>query len=429
MSVSVKSISAYSAKIQVLLQEGSPKKKFKYQREHTGSPGLFLTLEETADNEYVMLHLKPNEKYTVRVQVAPYKLDNSKTNWYSVGRDCTFHTEPETEPCLQNMYDSLKTESGIYDTSKLNKELHDIFMKNFSDIVQNGDAIRAPIRISDDNSQIVEATAVTVGNKIRVSEEAGSIFLPFSNSMTPSINDQDHSVTLHNEFDEVVVYYSRDTNTLRCGDYTDISVGDRMFMFNREVLVAEGSMVLVFQDTLTKTYPFSTASAASLTTGSYGSYFTKNLSCGSMNLLGSKTSQTTGSATVSGYVYDSTAGTVSEMTRMVHSVDAAKATGTISLGVLHVDGSNSFIEPVIETTYDSTLITATSTDSQASLGTRFDTTGISFSSSEGSIYFGLNKNFRIKFTDGGASPSTLAIESLNTSTGTYVTRLAFSDGS
>ena len=111
----------------------------------------------------------------------------------------------------------------------------------------------------------------------------------------------------------------------------------------------------------------------------------------------------------------------------MHTIDEDSTSATLSIGVRHTDAnSNAFIEPVITCAPGSTTISAQD-DSDNTVSTTIDYSGISFDTDEACIYFGAAQKFRIIFRDG--TPSTLAIESFDANSGTYMTRSEFSDAS
>jgi hypothetical protein len=81
------------------------------------------------------------------------------------------------------------------------------------------------------------------------------------------------------------------------------------------------------------------------------------------------------------------------------------------------------MEPVIESSYTSTIVTAT--DATKAVKATVATDGLSFNHDDACIYFGSSKNFRIKFIDG--SPATLVIQAYSSALSDYVTKLEFSD--
>lgn len=103
-------------------------------------------------------------------------------------------------------------------------------------------------------------------------------------------------------------------------------------LFGKMVTVADGSIVLVFEDTVAKVYPFNTSTALNVL-GPLGSQFAKNVTCSVINVVGSKTTGVAGSTSSSSWVYDTETDTIAEATRIVHTIDEDSASETLSIGV------------------------------------------------------------------------------------------------
>lgn len=331
----------------------------------------------------------------------------------------SFITEKESTPEMGNLYESLKNADGVYDTTRLDKRVHDIFLEHFSTFVKSGDEIIASVTVNG-SPQEITTVAVTDGSKITV-QDSSKLFLPFSKDNTKPMQ----AVTLVGESDEATLAYDREVDAFGYGGEM-YKVGDKFEMFGRTVTVADGSIVLIFADTVMKAWPFQ-ASKALAVVGSAGSNFMTNLTANVVNLVGQKVDGETGSTYNSAWVHNTTDSTTMEITRMVHTLDETSENATLSLGVLHTDAnSNQFLEPVIQSTYDATTISAQDAN-DATASATFQSTGLSFDTDEASIYFGANQTFRIAFTDG--TPSTLKIESLDSVSGEYLTRFECSDAS
>lgn len=379
----------------------------------------------------VLVNLEPDSSYDVRVVHA--------SDIVSSGSVKTYSTE---DPHLENLYSSVKLEDGTYDATQFDKTVHDIFLKYFNDIVRNGDTIHTSVILKGAPKNI-ETKAVVEGSTTDVYGDE-NLFLPFSKD-----SDSAQIVTLINavpltEREEPVpddadvgvdedpwrvsnvdLVYTPDGDSFTIGGKV-YTIGDKFNLFGKMVTVADGSIVLVFEDTVAKAYPFNTTTASNVL-GPLGSQFAKNITCSVINVVGSKTTGVSGGTSSSSWVYDTETDTIAEATRIVHTIDEDSMSATLSIGVRHTDAdNNAFIEPVIECASGSTTISAQD-DSDNTVSTTIDSTGISFDTDGASIYFGAAQKFRIIFRDG--TPSTLAIESYDADTGTYMTRSEFSDAS
>jgi len=357
-----------------------------------------------------IINLTPSNSYDIR-------LTFTDTEGKSIQIKNSVTTCGQDEPCLENLYKGLLTPSGKYNTTRLNKEVHDVFVKNFSSVVTSGDSIVAKVSINGVSKEVV-TSAVTNGSSIEVTNDA-NIFLPFSAENTAM-----QTATLKCKNGEATLAYDPTEDAFGyCGEMH--KVGDRFEMLGHMVTVGFGSIVLVFSDTVEKTWGFQAAHAAAVSAGTAGSHFTSNLTANVMNLLTTKVDGVSASTYNSAWVHNTTDSTTKEVTRMVHTIDEASEEGTLSLGVRHLDISgNVYIEPILQGSFDATSISAQDA-ADATASATFNYNGLQFDTDDAAVYFGSAQEFRIKFTTG--TPSLLQIQSYDSGAGDYVTRQEFSD--
>lgn len=361
---------------------------------------------DAGDAAVVIVNLAPSAEYSVNV------IDKSGTTLSS-----SFVTSDASDLNLSNLYQSIRNDDGVYDTTRFAKELHDVFLANFSSVVRSGDKILANVTV-DGVAKSVETVAVRDGASMTIQTDS-NLFLPFTVDTKSSMQ----TVTLRNDAENATLAYDPAENLFGYGGDM-YGVGDKFELFGKMVTVADGSIVLLFSDTVAKTWPFQ-ASKALAVVGAAGSHFMKNISANVMNLVAEKADGEVGSTYNSAWVHNTTDSTTLEVSRMIHQIDEASENATISLGVLHTDASaNQFIEPTLTMTYDATTISAQDA-ADATASATFQSTGLSFDTDDAAIYFGSDQKFRIKFSDG--TPSTLQIQSYDSSTLDYVTRQEFSD--
>lgn len=370
---------------------------------------------QQGDVAFVIVNLQPSSSYDVRVS----NKDGSQTLTNS------FTTKDTSNPSLDNLYAGIRRPDGVYDTTRFEKNVHDVFLENFSQIVKSGDIILASVTING-VPQEVETVAVRDGSSMKVDPivDQKNLFLPFSTDNKSSLQ----TVTLqHTDSQDVTLAYDRDQNEFGYGGDM-YGVGDKFELFGQMVTVADGSIVLLFSDTVAKAWPFDASKALSVV-GAAGSHFVRNVTTNVLNIVGEKVDGEKGSTYNSAWVHNTTDSTTQEVSRMVHELDEASENATISIGVLHTDANtNQFIEPTLAMTYDATVISSQD-ESDATASATFTSTGLSFDTDAAAIYFGASKNFRMQFSDGDGGPSVLQIQSLDTGTGEYVTRQEFSDAS
>ena len=393
-------ISAYSARV-------SWGAGFQAKAVHCCREGFSTSARcESGEFAVIVLNLYPDLTYNVVIESQQGEIVEG-----------SFRTKTDTNPCIDNLYESLRKPDGIYNTTLLDKRVHDIFLAHFSEVVRSGDKILASVVVNG-VTQDVLTEAVTDGQKYAVGQ-GSKLFLPFSKDNKKLMQ----TVTLVGDSDEATLAYDTEANAFGYGGemYT---VGDKFEMFGRTITVADGSIVLLFADTVAKTWPFQATKALAVV-GAAGSNFMTNLTANVVNLVGSKVDGAEGSTYSSAWVHNTTDSSTMEVTRFVHTLNDTSTDGALSLGVLHTDAnSNTFIEPVIQCSYDATTISTQNTSDTTTSAT-FESTGLSFDTDSARIYFGSAKNFRIGFSDG--TPALLQIQSLDSVTGEYVTRLEVSD--
>ncbi|CAM9104723.1 unnamed protein product [Sphacelaria rigidula] len=413
-------ISAYSARVYWKADFDAAFVDFRGNNTNTKQESAKI---QEGDVAFVIVNLEPSSTYSVRVS----NKDGSQTLTNS------FTTKDVASPSLGNLYEGIRRPDGVYDTTRFEKNVHDVFLENFSHIVNSGDVILAKVTVNG-VPQEVETIAVRDGSSMKVDTNPNpnlgnadnniskNLFLPFSADNTSSLQ----TVTLqHTDKQDVTLAYDREQNEFGYGGDM-YGVGDKFELFGQMVTVADGSIVLLFSDTVAKTWPFDASKALSVV-GAAGSHFMRNVTTNVLNLVGEKVDGKKGSTYNSAWVHNTTDSTTQEVSRMVHELDEASENATISIGVLHTDAStNQFIEPTLSMRYDATVISSQD-ETDATASATFTSTGLSFDTDAAAIYFGASKNFRMQFSDG--TPSVLQIQSLDSGTGEYVTRQEFSDAS
>jgi len=133
-------------------------------------------------------------------------------------------------------------------------------------VVKNGDVIYASV-VYNGETKNIETQAVLEGSTVSVSGDK-NLFLPF----TPDSSNKNQVVTLENNVknnvdDEntyahkVKLNYTPKEDSFILGDRV-LKVGDKFELFGRSVTVADGSIVLVFEDTVQFVFPFDTSVAS-----------------------------------------------------------------------------------------------------------------------------------------------------------------------
>jgi hypothetical protein len=165
-------------------------------------------------------------------------------------------------------------------------------------------------------------------------------------------------------------------------------------------------------------FPYDSSTAAAVS--SRGDLIVRDLVTRSNYQVVNKETSGDSTATTAFYVYDAALGETIEATSIKHVLDEAGSQGSVKIGVLHT-GSTQTIETALDISAASTTIS--SVTSSAALSATFGTSGLSFDSDTGAIYFGASQDFRIQYTAAaGLQPSKLEIQAFDSGSSSYVTR-------
>ncbi|CAM9737488.1 unnamed protein product [Phaeothamnion confervicola] len=205
-----------------------------------------------------------------------------------------FVTESEHSPHFERLYESIKRPDGSYDATVLDEASHDRFLKHFRDFVQTGDILETPIKLHG-AKRTVTATAVAESGSFDV-KDSQHVILPFSPQSGSG------KVFLSRNGNSRTVKYSDSTNSITVEGKT-YSIGDRFQMLGRTVTVADGSIVLVFSDSVVGSYPHSAATASAVTS-TYGSNFVRDFTANAGYMMATKDEGSAASSNISGMIYD-----------------------------------------------------------------------------------------------------------------------------
>eukprot|EP00752_Nemacystus_decipiens_P004393 g4016.t1 len=185
---------------------------------------------------------------------------------------------------------------------------------------------------------------------------------------------------------------------------------------NQCVEVVKGSIILLVTDADTiDPIAFPGGDTDANTVRSAGDVVVRDLLLRDLYQVGDKLPGETTYVRNSFFVYDSSANSTIECSRVSAGLSDDKTTGSVGIDVL----DSSALKRTFETTPLETNIS--STDGTDDITATFTTTGLHFDSDKGDIYFGADRDFRIHFSDvSGLDPAMLQIQSL--SGAEYVTR-------
>ncbi|ACH46858.1 unknown [Feldmannia species virus] len=305
---------------------------------------------------------------------------------------------PEMSPTgMVRFYQSRKSSNSNYDLRHVSPRNVEYLRKN--NILGSGEVLE--VRQSAQPISVVEAGTYFELSKL-VQHNLGMYLVPnFKSDVTQlqSVCVQDLNSTSHVlEFDQSESFVKYKDRLLHSGD--------TFLMGNFRAVYVQGSILLeVSSDTAQKVETAGDLTIRDVTMRSCSQVTTKSVDAETMSYT-------------KHLVYDPDTGVTTEFARVGHGL-SADGLGEFSVDLLHSDT----LVNVLSADTSTTRITTTQ-DDDVSMQTTFDSSGLSFDSDNGSIYFGAGKDFRIHFSDAVSDdPAMLKVQSLSDTTGEYVTRM------
>ncbi len=214
------------------------------------------------------------------------------------------------------------------------------------------------------------------------------------------------------KFDRTESFVKYDDNIYTYGD--KFSIGDQM------VNVVKGSIILILYDDGPGLFPGGATTASQVLTS--GDVVMRDLIMRSSYQVTEKVDGDYTYGQTSFFMYNSSANSTQEATRVTHFLDDGQTTGGVTIDVLYTPSTGSavlhrsvVIEPS-ETTF-------TTIDSTTTTAATFDTNGLRFNSNTADVYFGESQDFRIHYEPAsGNDPSMLQIQGYDSTSDSYITR-------
>jgi hypothetical protein len=193
--------------------------------------------------------------------------------------------------------------------------------------------------------------------------------------------------------------------------------GDSVPILGETCTLVKGSLILVFDDGFPQSFPFGTAEASQVL--QCGNLIVRDTVCRSIYQVADKVSGDTTTGEINFYVYEKDSNVTMQATSMAFSMNDAKTESSITLiGLYTNDNGTKTMEDIMQIAPESVVIQCQ--DSNESMTTTIDSSGISFNADSGSIFFGQNKEFKIAYTPPtGIETAILSIEAKNSTTGEY----------
>lgn len=297
---------------------------------------------------------------------------------------------------LQILYDSMK--DSIIDVAAMDVSGISELKKFVYSYGRTGDLLRVNVSVND-NDFVTEAVFVEDGANIQ--DVSTNVFLPFEGTDCPQ------DVTISSS----TFRYDNDKKEITL-DGEAISFGRGFMVGGRRAVLAKGSVVIVFEDTLVKDFPEEGVQEEILNNDG-------TLALGDVTTVGVsqlERKEDSGDTSVVSYVFlhDESTDERTCVSKRTHTVDFFETGGNSLIGL----GSSKSVENVVNYCASEVTLRSISSEGNESIAT-IDVNGLSFSSDESSIIF---SEFRIKYDE----PSdTIQIQYLDTTTDSYVTKREF----
>lgn len=301
------------------------------------------------------------------------------------------------------MYEKLR--GGVIDISAMDESVSHGFKQFITENGESGDILRVNVEISNRDYK-TEARLVKSGETIHSSSSDKNIYLPFGfkgNDQWVNIQAGDISETLT---------YEKDSESLVVGKQK-YGFGESFVLGGRRVVLAKGSVVIVLEDSLPLAFPEDgTQSEITLDAGTVAMGITM-----ATNFIQIREKESTGPTSISSHVlmFDPSTDERLEATEINKSVDESLTIGKCTWK------SSGPARTLVDTFEYNPL----GVNIHSSLGTKLnsstiDTTGLSFSSDESSIFFGKSSQSRISYID-----EKIVVQFMDRKSGEYVTKAQF----
>ena len=348
----------------------------------------------------------------------------------------------DQDALLASLYQSMK-HGGIIDIVAMEDSGISEMKKFIYKHAKSGDRLRLHVDVSNprgknsQNSQKILTEAIFVESGSSVPRFENNIFLPFEGGESESSSDEVKYVNIS----DTEIKFEHDTVTV---DNNPIEFGQPFVLDGRRVVLAQGSVVLIIEDSLTKAFPQEGVQDEVLE--NEGTLALGDIVTTGVNDIGTAQvalKQASGETSVISYVfvYDTVTGQRTCVAKKSNLVDFSgtkgSASGSSNLDLWNGEGT---LENVFQ--YSASAVTIRSVDttnaaidqdhdldpdqsqhqSQSQSVATFDINGMSFGSDDSAVILGKDGQFRIKYDE---FSDTVQIQFLDTSLGEYVTKREF----
>ena len=303
----------------------------------------------------------------------------------------------------QMMYDKLK--GGLIDISSMSDDVSREFKKFIVENGTSGDLLKVNVDLLDNNFN-TEARLVKSGDIISASSSDKNIYLPFSFSDKPQevimkTGDKLESMTYDN-FDQSLVI-----------DSNRYGFGESFVLGGRRVVLAKGSVVIVLEDSLPLSFP--EEGVQSEITTDVGTVAFGSMMATSYIQIKNKESSGETSLSLHVYIYNPSTDERLHATQINKTIDNSLTVGQCTWKA--VDTTSSLSDTL---KYGPSEVSIQSISGSQINTSTVDSTGLSFSSDDSSIFFGTSSQFKLSYVN-----DKILVMYLDKNTGMYTVKTQF----
>lgn len=298
-----------------------------------------------------------------------------------------------------------KLRGGIIDISSMDDSVSRGFKEFITENGESGDLLRVNVEVSKKDFN-TEARLIKSGDTIQSSTSDKNIYLPFG------FREEDQWVKIQSGDKSETLTYDTENESLVVGD-TRYGFGESFVLGGRRVVLAKGSVVIVLEDSLPLVFPEEgTQQEITLDAGTVAVGVTM-----AKNFIQVRDKEVSGETSVSSHVlmFDPATDERLVATEINKTVDES-----LTLGKCTWKASGSTKTLVDTLDYDPSEVKIHSVSGTTLNSSNINTTGISFSSDDSSIFFGASSQAKLSYSD-----DKILVQFMNTETGEYITKAQF----
>ena len=303
------------------------------------------------------------------------------------------------------MYEKLR--GGVIDISEMQDSVSHGFKQFVTENGESGDILRVNVEISNKDYN-TEARLVKSGDTIQSASSDKNIYLPFG------FRKEDQWVKIQSGDRSETLTYEKDSQSLVVGNQK-YGFGESFVLGGRRVVLAKGSVVIVLEDSLPLAFPEDgVQTEITLDAGTVAMGVTM-----ATNFIQIREKEGSGSTSVSSHVlmFDNTTDERLAVTEITKEIDESLTTGKCTWR--SVGPTKTLVDTM---DYDPSGVNIHSLDAGGTTlsSSNIDTSGLSFSSDDSSIFFGKSSQVRLSYTD-----DKIVVQFMDRESGEYITKTQF----